>query len=209
MSGEPESHASTSQASDQSLVQKLLIWLDGCRADKAPTDRDGQRGAVQAIERHLAKIVPTTEADLFALAARLSDKAFAPATRERIVANVARAAALMVSRRQRLVSSLTSCNGSVADLRKAHSDALGWLLKGIELTRLAQANAANATNDHAAVAPVVVGIEAALDELEAVRWLLELMDSMFEDAMAQLKGLVADEAAETAVFEEAVSATAH
>lgn len=144
MSGELESNASTSQSSDQSLVQKLLTWLDACRADKAPADPEAQRGAVQAIEQRLAEIVPFAEADLFTLAARLSDKALAPATRDSIAANVAKAAALMASRWQRLVSWQTTYNGTVAELRRDHSNAIDRLANGIELLEGAQADLANA-----------------------------------------------------------------
>jgi hypothetical protein len=187
-------------------LEYLLAVLDFCVGDNSPSDPDDRRAIIEAIEGHLAAIVPTNESDFFLLAGRLTDRSLSQPTRDAIAGNIAKAALLMTSRLQRWNSWLCTFTSAVTLLRGLQSDASDWCEKGLQLCRSTRTGLDQSAE---AIEECQDALDAAILEIESAKGILVFADLMFGDEVARLNRLVVESNSETKLFVEASAATMH
>ncbi len=194
---------------EPSLLRRLLTDLDACRAGTDNRPPEAREGALRDMENCLASMRPLAEDDVFALMGRLKDDGLAPATRERIADNLARAAPFTAARNLRVQEWIAARENSVSNSRREQKAAESCLNKAIALLHVAQAavGAAGAMGGSDLASGLGYVLGDAINELATATIMLSFADSMLDEPLPLLPDLLARDQAEAQLFTEVQEAT--
>jgi hypothetical protein len=189
-----------------SPLEKLLADLDACRKDKQDIPAGLREETLERLEARLSVAAPLAEGDVFTLMGCLNDKALAPATREGIAGNLAKAAPYTALRALRVQEWISAREASVANSRQEQKTADKSLNRAIDLITVVQAAVhASGTSSLASSLNHVLG--DALNELANVQMVLAWSDSLLDQPLPLLNDLWARDQTEAQLFNEVQIAT--